>query len=401
MILRARWVLPIDRAPIDAGWIEVDAGRVHDVGSGEPPARATDFGDAAILPGLVNAHTHLELSWMAGRVPPAASMDTWIRMLMRVRREGPDGGDVTIMRAMHEAATSMRATGTVLVGDISNTLSSPNVLAEAGLGGVVFHEILGFNEANPARVTDDAWQRADAASGGLKAAGYDSLSVSVCAHAPYSTAPELIREIAARERGPLTIHLAESHEEMTFLKTGRGPIRRLLEELGVWTSTWRIPGCDPVTYVSDLGYLKPGVLAVHGVQFSDSNLARLRDANATVVTCPRSNEWVGAGTPRIARFYDANVHVAIGTDSLASAPTLNVFDELAELRRIAPEVSASALLDSATRQGARALGLGGGYGTIAPGKRAALIAVRVPAGVRDVEEYLVSGVHESDVQPIT
>jgi cytosine/adenosine deaminase-related metal-dependent hydrolase len=225
--------------------------------------------------------------------------------------------------------------------------------------------------------------------------------VSVCAHAPYSTAPALIREIAARERGPLTIHLAESHEEMTFLKTGRGPIRRLLEELGVWTSTWRIPGCDPVTYVSDLGYLKPGVLAVHGVQFSDSNLARLRDANATVVTCPRSNEWVGAGTPRIARFYDANVHVAIGTDSLASAPTLNVFDELAELRRIAPEVSASALLDSATRQGARALGLGGGYGTIAPGKRAALIAVRVPAGVRDVEEYLVSGVHESDVQPIT
>ena len=117
MIIRARWVLPIDRAPIDAGWIEIEHGRVTRVGAGHPPGPATDLGDHAILPGLVNAHTHLELSWMAGLVPPADSMDSWIRTLMRVRRDGPTGGDATVLSAMRDAAASMRATGTVLVGD--------------------------------------------------------------------------------------------------------------------------------------------------------------------------------------------------------------------------------------------------------------------------------------------
>lgn len=400
MILRARWVLPVDRAPIHGGWIEHEAGRILGVGAGQPSGPATDLGDIAILPGLVNAHTHLELSWMFGRVPPAASMDAWIRTLMRVRRDGPAEGEAGAVRAMREAAAALRATGTVLVGDISNTLSSPRVLADAGLGGVVFHEILGFNEADPVGATDEAWRRAADASNAVSSAPAP-LGVTVCAHAPYSTAPGLIREIAARGRGPLSIHLAESPEEVMFLKTGGGPIRRMLEELGVWSPAWRTPACDPVTFISDLGYLKPGTLVVHGVQFTDGNLARLRESGATLVTCPRSNEWVGAGTPRIARFYDANVPVAIGTDSLASAPTLNMFDELAELRRIAPEVSASALLDSATRQGARALRLERSYGTIAAGKRAALVSVRVPAGVRDVEEYLVSGVPEAAVNPIS
>ena len=414
MIVRARWVLPVDRAPIDAGWIEFDAGRVLRMGAGPPPGPATDLGDAAILPGLVNAHTHLELSWMAGRVPPAASMDAWIRTLMGIRREGPPGGDGEVLRAMHDAAAAMRASGTVLVGDISNTLASPAVLAAAGLGGVVFHEILGFTPRY--RVgPPHAGGRGGAAGagglpaagrpGGLKPAGYEiaddpPLALSVCAHAPYSTSPALIREIAARNRGVISIHLAESPEEVTFLRTGGGPIRRMLEELGVWTPSWNVPACDPVTFVADLGYLKPGALVVHGVQLTDAAIARVRDAGAMLVTCPRSNEWVGAGTPRIARFYDANVPVAIGTDSLASAPTLSMFDELAELRRLAPEVSASALLESATRQGARALGLAGAYGTIAPGKCAAFVSVRVPAGVRDVEEYLVSGVPEAAVSPV-
>ena len=400
MIVRARWVLPIDRAPIHDGWIEHEGGRILRVGAGQAPRPTTDLGEVAVLPGLVNAHTHLELSWMSGRVPPSASMDAWIRTLMRVRRDGAPGGERASKRAMQEAASAMRATGTVLVGDISNTLSSPRVLAEAGLGGVVFHEILGFNHPDPAGATDEAWRRATEASSAVADANIP-LTVTVCAHAPYSTSPALIREIAGRNRGLMSIHLAESPEEVTFLRTGGGPIRRMLEELGVWTSTWRVPACDPVTFVSDLGYLKPGVLVIHGVQFSDANLARLRESGATLVTCPRSNEWVGAGTPRVARFYDANVPVAIGTDSLASAPTLNMFDELAELRRIAPEVSASALLDSATRQGARALRLEDSYGTIAAGKRAQFVTVRVPAGVRDVEEYLVSGVAEAAINPIS
>jgi cytosine/adenosine deaminase-related metal-dependent hydrolase len=150
-----------------------------------------------------------------------------------------------------------------------------------------------------------------------------------------------------------------------------------------------------------VGYLQRGMLAVHAVHLDDGALEALRDAGGIVVTCPRSNIWVGAGLPRVSHFYGVGVPVAIGTDSLASTPTLNMFDELAELRRIAPDVAAASLLDSATRVGATALGFGVEYGTIEPGKRAALIAVDLPAGTTDVEEYLVSGVPSDAVRRLS
>jgi cytosine/adenosine deaminase-related metal-dependent hydrolase len=125
---------------------------------------------------------------------------------------------------------------------------------------------------------------------------------------------------------------------------------------------------------------------------------KLRNAGCTIVTCPRSNEWVGAGLPRLSHFYGCGLPVAIGTDSLASTTSLSVFDELSALRRIAPDVSAAGLLESATRRGAQALGFGDDFGTIAPGKRASLVAVELPSGVSDVEEYLVSGVPASAVR---
>ena len=392
MILRARWVLPIDRAPIAGGWVDVDAGRIRAIGDGAPPGPADDLGDVALMPGVVNAHTHLELSWMAGRVPPSPSMDTWIRTLMRERRAGPSGGDAEVESAMRDAAEEMRAAGTVLVGDVSNTLATPKVLEAAELGGVVFHELLGFNHPDPRQAVQDAEARLSAVARDLRVPTPEPLLLRLAAHAPYSVSAEMIRAIAERAEDPLTIHLGESAEELEFLRAGTGPIRRMLEELDVWTPAWRVPACDPVEYIASLGYLRPGVLVVHGVKLGDRELERLRDARAIVVTCPRSNEWVGAGPPRLAHFYALRVPVAIGTDSLASAPSLSIFDELAELRRLAPEVAAGALLDSATRQGAQALGFGRDFGTLGVGKRAALIGVEVPAAVRDVEEYLVSGV---------
>jgi cytosine/adenosine deaminase-related metal-dependent hydrolase len=131
---------------------------------------------------------------------------------------------------------------------------------------------------------------------------------------------------------------------------------------------------------------------------TDAELERLAEVRATVVACPRSNAWTGAGRPPMERFYRSGIRVAIGTDSLASVETLNMFDELASVRAIAPTVAASRLLESATRSGAEALGFGRELGTIAAGKRAELIAVRLPARAEDVEEYLVSGIQPADVQ---
>jgi cytosine/adenosine deaminase-related metal-dependent hydrolase len=243
-----------------------------------------------------------------------------------------------------------------------------------------------------------AWERVD----DLPLAPAPDIRFSVVAHAPYSVAPSLFAEIARRTRHvPLSVHLGESADEIEFLRTGEGAFRSLLEDLGVWDPSWSPPGSDPVEYMKRTGYLTSGMLAVHAVHLTDDALEQLRQSHAVVVTCPRSNEWVGAGMPRVRHFYAAGVRVAIGTDSLASAPTLNLFDELAELRRIAPDLSAAILLDSATRVGALALGFGRTHGTITPGKRAAFVAVDVPAREIDVEEYLVGGIPARSVRPVT
>jgi cytosine/adenosine deaminase-related metal-dependent hydrolase len=392
-VIRAQWILPIDGPPIENGWIETADDRIVRVGRGRAPARARDLGHAAVLPRLVNAHTHLELSWMAGRVPPAGSMVDWIEHLLAVRAQGSPGGEETALAAARAAAAALHAAGTVLVGDISNRLTTVDVLHDAGLGGVVFHELLGFVPADPDGMVRDAWSRILAMDDAGVRPPRAPLTFSLSAHAPYSVSPELFRAIARRVgRRPLAVHLAESPEEVEFLHTGQGRFRELLERLDLWTGRWEVPRCDPVGYLASLGYLQAGLLVVHGVYLSNGELERLRDAGAVLVTCPRSNEWVGAGPPRLSRMYDTGISIAVGTDSLASAASLSLFDELAEMRRIAPDVEAPVLLQSATRTGAEALGLGAAYGTIAAGKRAVFAVVAIPDGVRDVEEYLVSGV---------
>jgi len=404
-LLRAHWLLPIDQPPIDNGWIQLHEGRIVGLGRGRAPGPAEDFGDTALLPGLVNAHTHLELSWMAGRVPRAASMVDWIRDLMRERSSGPPGGDEAIARSAMRAIEQAQASGTVLVGDVSNSLMTPGLLAAMALDALIFHELLGFNPADPDALVRQAWARIDELRQTLGAgtrSGLRGIEFSVVPHAPYSVAPQLFTAIAAaRRRTPLSVHLAESADEIEFLRTGGGAFRALLQDLGAWNRAWQPPQSDPVRYIESAGYFTPGSLVVHGVHLGIGALERLRELDAVVVTCPRSNEWVGGGLPPVSHFYASGVRVAIGTDSLASVESLSVFDELAAIRRIAPEVSAGSLLESATRIGAEALGRAADFGTLAPGKRLPIVAVAAPSGTRDVEEYLVSGVPPESVTVVS
>ena len=365
-------------------------GRVVSYGSADTPpdvvprdaAETVDLGDVAILPGLVNAHTHLELSWMRNRIPPSDSMPAWASRLMTLRRD--QGTDPT--GPMTEAIREVRAAGTALVGDVTNTLAPYDLLADSELGGAIFKEILGFNAAGPEQMVAAVQSELD----GLTPLEW--LRPSIVPHAPYSVSPSLFRAIAhAAGDRPLSVHVGESLDEMQFLRDGTGAWRELLDRLGAWNEEWESPGCGPVEYLDRLGLLNARLLAVHGTQLGDGELARLAAAGATLVTCPRSNRWTGAGTPPIDRFYSAGARVAIGTDSLASVEDLNLFRELAEVRRLAPQVPARRLLESATISGAAALGFAGEFGSIEPGKRAELIAVRVPRAIEDVEEYLVSG----------
>jgi cytosine/adenosine deaminase-related metal-dependent hydrolase len=208
-----------------------------------------------------------------------------------------------------------------------------------------------------------------------------------------------IRNAAVRQSlFPWSVHLSESAEEVEFVRTAGGPFRRLLEDVGAWDPEWTPPGRSPVEFLDASRCLDDRVLAVHGVQMTPADLHRLASRGATVVTCPRSNGHTGAGAPPLEDFYASGARVAVGTDSLASAPDLNVFAELATMRALAPSVPASRLLASATIEGARALGFAEDYGTLDAGKVARLLAVEVPAGVDDVEEYLVTGVHPGQLR---
>jgi cytosine/adenosine deaminase-related metal-dependent hydrolase len=202
-----------------------------------------------------------------------------------------------------------------------------------------------------------------------------------------------IRAEVDRSRVPITsVHLGESKSEMQLLLDGSGPWPGILRMIGVSRPDWRPPGTGPVEYLDSLGVLDDRTLVVHAVQLDDTSLGRLARIGCTVVTCPRSNQWVGVGVPPLARFYDAGVAVAVGTDSLASVEDLNLFSELKTMRGLAPGISARRLLESATLMGARALGLGDDLGSIEAGKRAELITVELPQEVEDVEEHLLSGV---------
>jgi cytosine/adenosine deaminase-related metal-dependent hydrolase len=371
-------------------------------GSASPAAEAgaVDLGAVAIMPGLVNAHTHLELSWMRGLVEPAPSFTVWVRAMMQRRVDPPAGHSKDAeLGAIEGAIAELQASGTVLVGDVTNSLAPAPALAASRLGGVIFHELIKFNPSDPGEV-DDIVRRATEALAAMSAG--PRFRASLAPHAPYSVTPALFAAIKASlpagSRTRTTVHVGESREEMELLATGGGPWRTLLATLKAWDPRWQAPGCGPIEYLDRLGFMDHRVLAVHGVQLDPGDLERLAASGATLVTCPRSNGFTGVGPPPVSAFYRSGVAVAVGTDSLASVPDLNLFGVLAALRSIAPGILAGRLIESATRVGARALGFEDEYGTIEPGKRAALITVEVPAGVVDVEEYLLSGIQPGQVQ---
>lgn len=413
-VYRARWVVPIDAPPVEHGLVVTEAGNIRDVGpaadvrarlspltgEGSSAWPEVDLGDVALMPGLVNAHGHLELSWLRGRVPPAETMPSWVRQLIAARRDAPP--DEQVDAAIEEAIDEAERFGTIAVGDIGNTSRAFGVLKtrrRLRAPSLVFLELLGFGSDMPDQLVDVAVEECRREN-----AGSDGPRLGLAAHAPYSVSPALfaaVRRGAGRLSPPwASVHLAESAEELRFLENGHGPWRQLLEDLGAWTPDWQPPASGALAYLENVGFAHRRMVVVHGTQLAPAELDRLAAWDATLVTCPRSNGWVGAGVPPVEQFFASGVRVAIGTDSLASNSDLNVFAELAALRRLAPGVSSRRLLAAATVGGAAAIGLEDRLGTVTAGKQAAMIAVDVPSHVADVEDYLVSGIEAGRVSHV-
>ncbi len=333
-VVAAPWVLPgPHRAAIRDGAVALDGDVVVAVGPrAEVEARHGAAGavDAVLLPALVNAHLHLELGHLAGKVPGGRGLVPWIESLVAQRARGG-----AIEEGMARGAAALREAGVAAVGEVTNTLTSAAHLVREGISGTLFHEVYGFTAARAAeaqRLAAEQRTRAGPPGPGLR--------VAPSPHAVYSTHPATVA--ALLDAGPASIHLAEVPEERAFVAEASGPFAALVLRLGLEPGELRPFARSPVAAVA--GHLRPETLVVHAVDVDDEDLELLRRSGATVVLCPRSNRHISGRLPDLPRLLAAGLRLAVGTDSLASSPSLSPLDELRTLRAAWPEVPAARLL---------------------------------------------------------
>jgi len=383
-ILTASWVLPIAGPPLFHGRVAVEGGRVAWVGRrgdpGEPEGPVRDLGEGVVLPGLVNAHCHLELSHLAGRIDGTGGFVPWVEGVVASRAQYPDE---QMRAATAEAIGLLEERGTAAVGDVSNGLGHIDLLTGSRLSAVVFLELLAWDPARAEATL--AW--ADERVRSIGPARRPGVEVRLAAHAPHSVSPPLLRLLVERG-GPAAIHLAESKEEADFLARGGGAWPAFLEKRGLGHVAFAVPGLSPVRYAESLGVLHPRLAAAHGVQVDAADRAILARRGVSVVLCPRSNRNLGVGTADAPALLAAGVRLALGTDSLASVETLDVLDDAVLLGRHFPSLDPAAIVRMATLGGAEALGLDE-LGAIVPGKKAALAFAAGEA--RDPHGWLLSG----------
>jgi aminodeoxyfutalosine deaminase len=395
--LRARYVLPICGPAIAGGVVVFRGGEIVSVGSETHGAPVEDLGDVVLLPGFVNAHTHLEFSDLAAPLGTAGTiLPDWIREVIGHRRGGTAGGEVALAAGLAESL----AAGSTTLGEIATI----DWRLAAGIPAVrpttmMFHEAIG-----------PTLPRAQAASAAaeefLKAATQvPDVLPALSPHAPYTVHPRLLEslvELSRRYRVPLAMHLAESREELELLNLGSGPFREMLEAVDAWDPAEDARLSCVLDYLTELARSERA-LVIHGNYLDDEEIAFLGEhaQNMAVVYCARTHQFFDHEPYPLTELLAAGVTMALGTDSRASNPDLSLLEEARCLARHHPGVNPARILEIATLGGAKALGLERRVGTIEAGKRADLIAVSTGAssadGVEVVESLLSDGTRVTDV----
>lgn len=402
LILAARYLLPVNQPAMSDGALLIDGARIRAVGpralllKDHPGAPWRDLGEAILLPGLVNVHTHLELSTLRGRIPPGRSFVDWVLSLLE-RKRGLSGE--VYATAVEEGIAELIRAGTTCVGEVSSIGESFIGLKRSGLRGVVYHEIIGLENAGAEAIGEMFFAHIEAMR---EEARGTLLDVGISPHAIYSVSPQLFRlcrQFQQRTGLKTAIHTAESPDEIEYLRSGTGEIRtRLLPATGWGELPPPATGTSPVAYLHDVGMLDPQCLLVHAVHLGEEDLDIVAKSGATVAHCPRSNAHLGVGRAPLKALIDRGILVGLGTDSLASNQSLSLWDEIRfAYRADSGFLSPKEWIRMATVGGAHALGLDREIGTLEPGKRADLIAVTMDKARADPYEYLL---HEVDSEKV-
>lgn len=388
-IYAARWAAPISSGPFENGAVAVDGPRIVGVGARAdvalafPDAEVEDFGEAALLPGLVNCHSHLELTAMRGFLESEEGhFPAWLKKLTLARNERMTPDDLYVSTAWG-IVEAVRA-GVTTVGDASSAGAvTMRALGDVGARGVVFQEAFGPD----ARLAREQFAKLEDTLAALREGESETVKVGVSPHAPYTvSAPllELITERALALRLPMMMHAAESQAEKLLLIEGRGPFADNLRARGI---EWRAPGVSTVRYLAALGVLSARPLLAHCINVDEADISLIKDAGARVAHCPKSNAKFGHGRAPFAAFLRAGLDVGLGSDSVASNNTCDLLEEArfaSLVSRLAGDalddgsmVKAGDALRAATAGGALALGLEHRTGALAVGFDADLVIVNL------------------------
>jgi cytosine/adenosine deaminase-related metal-dependent hydrolase len=347
---------------MENGTITIQDDRIVAVASHGKTRADVDLGQAAVLPGLVNTHTHLDLTGARGKIPPTPDFTAWLSQVIQYRRGlGADQTAADIRAGVGESL----AAGTTLIGDIAGEGASWDALAAVPLRAVVFRELLGLPQerALQAWTETESWLRSHRAK--------PTCRPGVSPHAPYSVRVSLFL-VAATAAVPAAAHLAETEAELELLGHWRGPFVPFLRELGVWDPRGLAESPEHVLRLCS--GLSP-VLFVHGSFLRPDAPV---PANGSIVYCPRTHAAFGHPPHPFRDFLARGVRVALGTDSLASNPDLSILEETRFVHRRFPELPGDVLLRMATLAGAESLGWQAETGSLSPGKSADLVVVPLP-----------------------
>jgi cytosine/adenosine deaminase-related metal-dependent hydrolase len=330
-----------------------------------------------VLPGLVNAHTHLELSALVGHVPGGAGFVPWVEHLIGARLEVHPESDAA---AIDRAVGQLDAFGTVAVGEVTNSLAAVRPLARRGIVGCVFHEVFGVDRASLERRMAELPRVLEEHVGAWPT---PELTYAPSPHTLYTTRASAVRDLLARAKANgvrASIHVAEHAAERRYLEHGDGPVAEWYQSrLRIPREAMEWPGKSPLAVALELGVLEPTVLCVHLTDARPEELALVAERQVPVVFCPRSNLFIETRLPPLLGARAAGILPALGTDSLASNASLDVLAEAKALADRFPTVPAVDLLRMATWEGARALGRTD-LGRVAPGARPGLVLIEGQAG---------------------
>ena len=374
----------MDRPPLEGGKIAVRGSRIVDVGRDVETCGATrDLGDVVLMPGLVNAHAHLEFSCMRLAKPQAGSLPEWIRGVIAERGRR----DRDVRGAIASGIVESLSCGVTAVGEIV-TAPLADYSAKLLPRMVLFHEVIGFSAARLDSVEADLHVRLEQTS------PEDAGTVGVSPHAPYTVHPELLSRLVALSAArnmPLAMHLAESAEELQLLREGEGPFQELLAERSMWDASAIPPGTSPLDYLKALAGANR-VLVVHGNYLTDNeiNFIAARRNHMSVAYCPRTHEYFRHPKYPLAKMRAAGVRVVLGTDSRASNPDLSLLVEMQTVARHFPEIAPADIHRMAAIDAAIALGLESEIGSLRQGKCADLAALACPSYLRDPYEALLA-----------